>query len=89
MHRACGDFTLRAVFKVGVPRVLRGVSAGLMATGLCLSLAACADDTRYPSLSKIDDVGTVLTPEERQKAVEDLKKQEKAHYAGAQKTASN
>jgi hypothetical protein len=75
MHRACGEFALRAEFKAEKPRVLRAAAAGLIAIGLCAGLTACAEDPKYPSLTKIDDVGTVLTPEERQKTVEDLKAQ--------------
>jgi hypothetical protein len=89
MHRACEKFTLRAGFRAEKLRFLRAAAASVIAIALCAGLSACAEDTRYPSLSKIDDVGTVLTPEERQKAVEDLKKQEKAHAAAADKTASN
>ena len=50
-------------------------------------LTACAEDPKYPSLSKISDLGTILTPEERQKAVEDLQKQEPTRTE-AVKTAS-
>jgi hypothetical protein len=89
MHRACGEFALRAEFRAGKPRVVRGAAAVFIAIGFCAGLAACADVGDYPSLSKIDDVGTVLTPEERQKAVEDLQKQDKARAADAVKTASN
>jgi hypothetical protein len=88
MHRACGEFALRAEFEAERPRRLRRAAAGFMAIGLCAGLAACAEDLNYPSLGKIDDVGTVLTPEQRQKAVDDLQKQDQARSAGAVKTAS-
>ncbi len=73
MRRACGEFALRAEFGAGRPRRLGRAAAALIAAGLCAGLASCADDGAYPSLAKIEDVGTVLTPEERQKAVEDLR----------------
>lgn len=84
MHPASGEFALRAEFKAAMPRFLRGAAAAVIAIGLCAGLSACAEDSRYPSLSKIDDVGNVLTPEEQQKTVDELKKQ---HDAGAAKAA--
>lgn len=59
-----------------------------MAVAVCVGLSACAEDPKYPSLAKISDLGSILTPEERQKAVEDLRKQDQAHSADAVKTAS-
>jgi hypothetical protein len=88
MHRACGEFALRAEYKADAPRRLWRAAAGFIAIGICAGLAACADDGNYPSLAKIVDVGTVLTPQERQKAMEDLQKQNQAHGADAVKTAS-
>jgi uncharacterized membrane protein YgcG len=53
------------------------VAAGAGAIALCAGLTGCAEDPNYPSLSKITDLGSVLTPEERQKAVQDLQKAQK------------
>ncbi|HWJ17399.1 MAG TPA: hypothetical protein VNR65_01605 [Geobacterales bacterium] len=61
--------------------------ASLAVAAMCAGLTACAEDPKYPSLSKIDDLGTILTPEERQKAVQDLQRQEQSH-TDAVKTAS-
>ena len=86
MHRACYKFVLRAGFDT-VKLKIASLGASLLVAAMCAGLTACAEDPRYPSLSKISDLGTILTPEERQKAVEDLQKQEQAH-ADSMKTAS-
>jgi hypothetical protein len=86
MHRACHKFVLRAGFNTEKLKIA-SLGAGLAVAAMCAGLTACAEDPRYPSLSKISDLGTILTPEERQKAVEDLQKQEQAHTDGV-KTAS-
>lgn len=59
-------------------RIADVVARGLAIT-LCAGLAACAEDRNFPSLSKISDLGSILTPQERQKAVEELQKQDQAH----------
>jgi len=87
MHRAYYKFVLRAGFDIE-KRKVASLGASLMAVAICAGLSACADDPRYPSLAKISDLGSILTPEERQKAVEDLRKQDQAHSADAVKTAS-
>jgi hypothetical protein len=48
-------------------------------------LSSCAESPNYPSLSKITDLGTILSPEERQKAVQDMQKQEQTHSNDAAK----
>ena len=53
--------------------------ARFLAVTLCVGLPACAENRNYPSLSTITDLGSVLTPQERQKAVEELQKQDQAH----------
>ncbi len=87
MHRAFYKFVLRAAF-VAVKGEIVSLWAGLAAVAICAALAACAEDPKYPSLAKITDLGSILTPEERQKAVQDLQKQEQAHSAGGVQTAS-
>ncbi len=87
MHRAFYKFVLRAGCNTEVLKVA-SLGASLVAVALCAGLTACADDPKYPSLSKISDLGTILTPEERQKAVQDLQKQDQAHSADAVNTAS-
>ena len=85
MHRAYCKFALRVGI---VAEKLKIVSLGIVTATMCAGLTACAEDPKYPSLSKISDLGGILTPEERQKAVEDLQKQDQAHSGDAVKTAS-
>ncbi len=87
MHRACYKFVLRAGFDTKKLKIA-SLGASLAVATMCAGLAACADDPRYPSLSKISDLGTILTPEERQKAVQDLQRQDQAAHTDAVKTAS-
>ena len=87
MHRAFYKFVLRAGFNTGKMRVASS-GASLTVAAICAGLTACAEDPKYPSLSKISELGTILTPEERQKAVQDLQKQDQEHSADAVKTAS-
>ncbi len=86
MHRAFKKFALRAKLKAESPRRFAPAVASVLALALCAGLTACAEDTSYPSLSKISDLGTILTPEERQKAVQDLQKQDQTHNSDAAKT---
>ena len=87
MHRAFYKFVLRVVFCIE-KRKVASLGASLMAVAICAGLSACAEDAKYPTLAKVTDLGTILTPEERQKAVEDLQKQDQAHSAAAAQTAS-
>jgi hypothetical protein len=87
MHRAFQEFVLRASI-VAEKLKIAGLGAGIVTATMCTGLTACAEDPKYPSLAKISDLGSILTPEERQKAVEDLQKQDQAHSADAVKTAS-
>ena len=41
---------------------------------LAAGLPACTADPSWPALGKVTDLGNVLTPEERQKAVQDMQK---------------
>ncbi len=54
---------------------------------LCGGLLACAEDRNFPSLSKIADFGTVLTPEQRDKTIQDLQRQGQSNTSAAPKTA--
>ena len=87
MHRAYYKFVLRAAFVIEKLK-FASFGASLMAVSLCAGLTGCADDPKYPSLAKISDLGSILTPEERQKAVQDLQKQDRAHNSGTVQTAS-
>jgi len=86
MHRACYKFVLRAGFNTKKLKIA-SLGASFAVMTMCSGLTACAEDPKYPSLSKISDLGNILTPEERQKAVQDLQRQEQAQTA-AVKTAS-
>lgn len=46
-------------------------------------LSSCAEDPKYPSLSKISDLENILSPEDRQKTLQDLQKQEQTHSTDA------
>ena len=87
MHRAYDKFLLRAGFFAEKLKIA-SLGAGIVAAALCASLSACAEDPNYPSLAKISGLGTILTPAERQKAVQELQKQDHARSADAVKTAS-
>jgi hypothetical protein len=53
----------------------------------CGGLLACAEDRNFPSLSKITDFGSVLSPEQRDKTIQDLQKQSQTNAGVASKTA--
>ena len=56
----------RPVLARGGAETLNSLIASLAAKGLtitlCIGLAACAEDRNYPSLSKISELGDILTP---------------------------
>jgi hypothetical protein len=52
---------------------------------LAAGLQACSNATEWPALGKISDLDNILTTEQRQKAVQDLQKNDKD--AAAAKTA--
>jgi uncharacterized membrane protein YgcG len=60
----------------------------LAAVGSCFQLAACAEDPKYPSITKISDLDNVLTPEQRQKAMQDLEKAQQGGGTDAVKTSA-
>jgi hypothetical protein len=76
----------------GVGRIarnlLRGGGAGLL-FAICAGLQACSSDPSWPALGKISDLSNIMTAEQRQKAVQDLQKNDPNHDkdAAAQKTA--
>ena len=88
MHRTCCKFALRAGLGSKKRRVVGRAAASLLAIALCAGLSACAGSENYPSLAKIADIGQIMTPEERQKTVDDLQKQDQTHSSDAAKTAS-
>ncbi|MGO9546550.1 MAG: hypothetical protein ACLPPF_17360 [Rhodomicrobium sp.] len=66
----------------------RQMAAAGAVLALCAGLQACASDPSWPSISKVTDVGNVMTAEERQKAVQDLQKSDSSHDGDAAAAAS-
>jgi hypothetical protein len=88
MHRTYCKFALRAGLGSTKQRVVGRAAASLLCIALCAALSACAGNENYPSLAKIADIGQIMTPEERQKAVDDLQKQDQTHSSEAAKTTN-
>ncbi|MGO8955131.1 MAG: hypothetical protein ACLQF2_17645 [Rhodomicrobium sp.] len=63
-------------------RVVQIAAAGV-AFALCAGLQACTSDPTWPSLAKVTDLTNILTPEERQKAVQDLQKSDQGQNSNA------
>ena len=89
MHRAYEKVGLRAGFKNEKRQRWAFAAASVFAFALCTGLAGCAEDPSYPGLSRISDLGTILTPEERQKTVDDLQKNANAGKTAPKQTAAN
>jgi hypothetical protein len=66
--------------------MLRRAGAGIL-FALLAGLNGCASDPSWPTLGKISDLNNILTTEERQKAVQDLQKNDPNHDKDAGKTA--
>ena len=65
---------LRALRVPNVARRTATAAAAAFALALCAGLGGCASGQEWPSVAKISDVGNVMTPEQRQKALEDMQK---------------
>ena len=52
----------------------RKTGAAILALAICAGLGACASDPGWPTMGKISDMSNVMTPEQRQKALQDLQK---------------
>ncbi|MGO9486665.1 MAG: hypothetical protein ACLPX9_19165 [Rhodomicrobium sp.] len=50
------------------------MAAAALALSLSAGLGACASDPEWPTIGKITDLENVMTPEQRQKALEELQK---------------
>ncbi len=59
-------------------RRMTGAAAAVLALALCTGLGACSSDPSWPTLGKVSDLTNVMTPEERQKALQDLQKGDQA-----------
>ena len=60
-------------------RNMAHAAGAVLLLALCGGLSACAEDRNYPSLSKVSDLGSILTPQEQQKFVSELQKDGQAH----------
>jgi hypothetical protein len=56
--------------------------AGPAAVLFALALGACAQDSSWPDVGKITDLSGGMTPEERQKAVQDMQQKRDRPRAG-------
>jgi hypothetical protein len=70
---------LRALKVPNTVRRMAGPAAAAFALALCAGLGGCASSQEWPSVAKISDVGNVMTPEQRQKALEDMQKGDPGH----------
>ncbi|MGO9170996.1 MAG: hypothetical protein ACLP7P_03395 [Rhodomicrobium sp.] len=68
-------------------RVAQVAVAGI-ALALCAGLPACTSDPTWPSMAKVSDLTNILTPEERQKAVQDLQKSDQGQNSNAAATTA-
>jgi hypothetical protein len=97
-NRMVREFALRIQGEIALLHLGVRVTGVCAAIVLCAGLSGCADTTRavtdlisrpenpnYPTLGKVSDLTDVLTPEERQKALQDMQKQEQTHGADAAK----
>lgn len=55
-------------------RRVAGFAAAALALALCAGVGGCSSDPAWPVLGKVSDLTGTMTPEERQKAVEELQK---------------
>jgi hypothetical protein len=60
-------------------RTAARAAAAAFALALCAGLGGCASSQDWPSVAKISDVGNVMTPEQRQKALDDMQKGDPGH----------
>jgi uncharacterized membrane protein YgcG len=84
-YSACQRFAFSGGSKAVAFRQTARIAAVAAALFVCAGLTACAEDPKYPSLAKITGLENILSPEERQKAVQDLQKQEENHSSDASK----
>ena len=84
-HEAGKALALRIGYWMGTRSHYARLAAGCSMIVFCAGLSGCADESRYPTLSKISDLENILSPEERQKAMQDLQKQEQSHGSDAVK----
>jgi hypothetical protein len=68
-------------------RRLKLSAAGCLALVLSGGLQGCASDPNYPSLAKIAGLDNAMAPEERQKAIQDLQKNDPGASAQPAKSA--
>jgi hypothetical protein len=59
-------------------QVLQGAGIGIL-FALSAGLQACSTDPSWPTLGKMSDLTNIMTAEQRQKAVQDLQKNDPNH----------
>ncbi len=64
-------------------RRISGLAAAALALALCAGLGACSSDPSWPTLGKVTDLDNVMTPEQRQKALQDLQKGDQGQNGSA------
>ena len=74
---------LRTLGVRATARRMTGLAAAVLALAFCAGLGACASDPDWPTLGKISDLSNVMTPEQRQKALQDLQKGDQAQNSSA------
>jgi hypothetical protein len=67
-------FAPRPVYKGEAARRVRLLAGVGLVLALCAGLQACASDPSYPSLAKITGLDSAMGPDERQKAIQDIQK---------------
>jgi hypothetical protein len=81
MRQWASGVAARTSYKRNGWRVHR-LAAAAIALSLAAGLPGCSSDPGWPALGKVSDLGNILTPEERQKAVQDMQKTDQANPAG-------
>jgi hypothetical protein len=82
LYRSGRAVALRIEHKINARACARLAAACFIAMFGAL-LSGCAEDPKYPSLTKISDLENILSPEDRQKAVQEMQKQEQTHSSDA------
>ncbi len=75
-----------ALRKLRVPTTARRMTApaaAALALALCAGLGACASSPDWPILGKVIDLDNAMTPEQRQKALEELQKADQSQNSNA------
>jgi len=85
-YKQAKGFARRPVYRSTATRRVAQIAAAAVAFALCAGLQACTSDPTWPSMAKVSDLTNILTPEERQKAVQDLQKSDQGQNSNASAT---